>query len=233
MGSRHTIMAPMDMPPPLEDCSEQVGVARKRREAREQEEERQKEWQRMQAASQQQPTPPTHEAEDAPGPGEAILKGGKVAREAKEAKERDSNETRAKGTCGCKKGFFAAAKPKKKATKKPSDEIEVLRPKEKPKPKGYIEGFEMPSIDVTASQVSSVLDMKDVPADQWMSPELLQAIAQEPELLMGFQDPEIQNLMAEVAKDPKAIEKHAGNKKLMKFYEKYIKLASAHFSKPK
>ena len=63
-----------------------------------------------------------------------------------------------------------------------------------------------------------------------MSPELLQAITREPELLMGFQDPEIQKLMEEVAKDPKAIEKHAGNKKLMKFYEKYIKLAAAHFA---
>jgi hypothetical protein len=64
-----------------------------------------------------------------------------------------------------------------------------------------------------------------------MSPELLQAIAKEPDLLMGFQDPEIQRVMAEVGADPKAIEKHAGNKKLMKFYEKYIKLASAHFAK--
>ena len=65
-----------------------------------------------------------------------------------------------------------------------------------------------------------------------MSPELLQAIAKEPELLMGFQDPEIQRVMAEVGQDPTAIEKHAGNKKLMRFYEKYIKLASAHFTKP-
>merc|ERR1711907_352303 len=164
--------------------------------------------------------------------GSAVLEGGQVAREKKKQKDKEAAETRAKGTCGFKKGFFDAPKPKKKPAPK-TDEIEVLRPKEKPKPKGYIEGFEMPSIDVSASQVASVLDMKDVPADQWMSPELLQAIAQEPELLMGFQDPEIQNLMAEVAKDPKAIEKHAGNKKLMKFYEKYIKLASAHFSKPK
>merc|ERR1711998_327341 len=84
--------------------------------AREQEEERQREWQRMQAASQQRPAPPS-ESEDVPGPGDAVLKGGKVAREVKEAKERDANETRAKGTCGFKKGFFDAPKPKK-ATKK-------------------------------------------------------------------------------------------------------------------
>merc|ERR1711924_535422 len=107
---------------------------------------------------------------------------------------------------------MGAPKPKKKVTKK-EGEIEVLRPKEKPKPKGYIDGFEMPSIDVSASQVSSVLEMKDVPAEQWMSPELLQAIVREPDLLMAFQDPEIQ--------------------KLMNVYERYIKLASAHFTKPK
>ena len=37
----------------------------------------------------------------------------------------------------------------------------------------------------------------------------------------------------EVGQDPTAIEKYADNKRLMKFYEKYIKLASAHFAKPK
>merc|ERR1719313_1115401 len=143
----------------------------------------------------------------------------------------EASESREKGTCGFKKGFFDSAPKKKKKAPKKENEIEVLRPKEKPKPKGYIEGFEMPTIDVSASQVQNVMNMKDVPTDQWMSPELLQAIASDPELLMGFQDPEIQKVMAEVGSDPTAIEKHRNNKKLMKFYEKYIKLASAMFTK--
>ena len=80
---------------------------------------------------------------------------------------------RAESTCGFKKGFFDAPK-KKKAPKKKGDEIEVLRPTEKPKPKGYIDGFQLPEMDVTASQVNSVLDQKDKPTGEWMSPELLQ-----------------------------------------------------------
>ena len=86
-------------------------------------------------------------------------------------------------------------------------------------------------MDVSASQVNSVLDQAGKPTGEWMSPELLQAIAREPDLLMGFQDPEIQRIMAEVGADPTAIEKYSDNKRLMKFYEKYIKLASAHFAK--
>ena len=43
----------------------------------------------------------------------------------------------------------------------------VLRPKEKPKPKGYIEEVaEAPTIDVTANQINNVLEMKDKPAER-------------------------------------------------------------------
>merc|ERR1711959_771916 len=220
----------MSGPPPLEDCSEQLMGNRRRREAAEEEEARQKEWHAMQATSLAATSNDTGSNAGTGDEGSAILKGGQVARDLKAAKEREADASREKGTCGFKKGFFNNEKKKKKAVKK-EDAIEVLRPKEKAKPKGYIEGFEMPQIDVSATQVQNVMNMKDVPTDQWMSPELLQAIASDPELLMGFQDPEIQKVMAEVGADPTAIEKHRDNKKLMKFYEKYIKLASAMFSK--
>merc|ERR1712164_93860 len=223
----------MSGPPPLEDCSEQLMGSRRRREAAEAEEARQKEWHAMQAVSLAATSSDAVSSAGTGDEGAAILRGGQVARDLKAAKEREAEASRQKGTCGFKKGFFNnEPKKKKKAVKKETgDEIEVLRPKEKPKPKGYIEGFEMPQIDVSATQVQNVMNMKDVPSDQWMSPELLQAIASDPELLMGFQDPEIQKVMAEVGSDPTAIEKHRNNKKLMKFYEKYIKLASAMFSK--
>merc|ERR1711998_307490 len=221
MGEHHD-MAPMDGgPPPLEDCSEQLSGARLREEVRAAEEQRQREWEAMQRRTEEH-TQQREEKEDptVSSPAEAILKGGRVAREMKAKKEADAAESRAKGTCGFKKGFFEAPKPKKKAAAR-NNEIEVLRPKEKPKPKGHIEGFEIPpaAIDVTASQVNSVLEMKDKPTEEWMSPELLQAIIQEPDLIRGFQDPEIQSLMAEISKDPAVVEKHRGNKKLMKFYE--------------
>merc|ERR1712159_946163 len=216
----------MDGPPPLEDCSDQLKGVRERRKVLEDEEARQKKWHAMQTASRK----PTSEVAGVSDAGAAVLNGGKVAKEAKARKEAEAAMSREKGTCGFKKGFFDAV-PKKKKTHKKDDEMIVLRPTEKPKPKGHIEGFEMPTIDVTASQVSSVLDMKDKPTDQWMSPELLQAIACDPELLSAFQDPEMQTMMAEIGKDPKAVEKYQNNKRLMRFYEKYIKLASAHFSK--
>merc|ERR1711934_964449 len=215
----------MSGPPTLEDCSAQLSGARERRKAKEDEEERQKKWHAMQTASAK-----PHADVGTSEAGAAILNGGKVAREVKARKEVEAAESREKGTCGFKKGFFDAA-PKKAPKKKKEEEMIVLRPKEKPKPKGHIEGFEMPSIDVTASQVNSVLDMKDKPTDQWMSPELLQAIASDPELLKGFQDPEMQKMMEEIGKDPKAVEKYQDNKRLMKFYERYIKLASSCFSK--
>merc|ERR1712070_137147 len=227
-------MAPMvddDGPPPLEDCSDQLSGARARREAKEADERRHKEWTAMQEASASAGS--QSRGDSASGEAAAaVLRGGRIAKEAKAAKEQEAEETRATSTCGFKKGFFDAPKPKAKKKASKGGEIEVLRPKEKPKPKGYIEEVaEAPTIDVTANQISNVLEMKDKPAEQWMSPQLMQSIMSDRELLMGFQDPEIQKLMDEISKDPTAIEKHRSNKKLMKFYERYIKFASSQFSK--
>ena len=37
-------------------------------------------------------------------------------------------------------------------------------------------------------------------SSEWMTPELMQAIVNDHELLMGFQDPEIQKLMDQISK---------------------------------
>merc|ERR1711959_564827 len=141
------------------------------------------------------------------------------------------------GTCGLKKGFLSAAPKKKKSAKSNSsdDDMEVLRPKGKPQPKGKIEGFEIPqhAIDVSSSQVSDVLQMGQKSPDEWMTPELLQAIMKEPDLIVAMQDPKMQAVIAEVGADPTAIEKYKHDKKLMKFYETYIRLASIFFQKSK
>jgi len=149
------------------------------------------------------------------------------------ARAAEGDEIRASGTCGLKKGFLDAAPKKKKNASGSSDDIEVIRPKEKPKPKGKIDGFEIPqhSIDVTGSQVGDVLQMGQKSPDEWMTPELLEAIMREPDLLVAMQDPKMQQMIAEVGANPSAMEKYKSDKKLMKFYQTYIRLASSFFQK--
>jgi len=67
------------------------------------------------------------------------------------ARAAEGDEIRASGTCGLKKGFLDAAPKKKKNASGSSDDIEVIRPKEKPKPKGKIDGFEIPQHSIGAS----------------------------------------------------------------------------------
>jgi len=85
--------------------------------------------------------------------------------------------------------------------------------------------------DVTGSQVGDVLQMGQKSPDEWMTPELLEAIMREPDLLVAMQDPKMQQMIAEVGANPSAMEKYKSDKKLMKFYQTYIRLASSFFQK--
>eukprot|EP00656_Telonema_subtile_P028086 TRINITY_DN3034_c0_g1_i5.p3 TRINITY_DN3034_c0_g1~~TRINITY_DN3034_c0_g1_i5.p3 ORF type:complete len:106 (-),score=22.81 TRINITY_DN3034_c0_g1_i5:184-501(-) len=55
--------------------------------------------------------------------------------------------------------------------------------------------------------------------DEWMTPEFLQALMREPDLLVAMQDPKMQQMIAEVGADPNAMNKYKDDKKLMKFYQ--------------
>merc|ERR1711988_1584855 len=208
-------------PPPLEDMSESLVAVQKRREQKQTEHDRHMAYVKMMKAAHEQPA--------------GTAEGSKLLSCARETKERaeESVEIRANGTCGMKKGFLDAA-PKKRSAKNRTakeDDIEVIRPKEKPKPKGHIEGFEMPTVDVTANQIGDVLEMGQASTNEWMTPELLQAFVREPDLLVAMQDPKMQAMIAEVGKDPTAIEKYKDDKRLFKFYQTYIRLASSFFQK--
>eukprot|EP00658_Telonema_sp_P-2_P015971 TRINITY_DN1617_c0_g1_i5.p1 TRINITY_DN1617_c0_g1~~TRINITY_DN1617_c0_g1_i5.p1 ORF type:complete len:165 (+),score=40.95 TRINITY_DN1617_c0_g1_i5:221-715(+) len=139
----------MSGPPPLEDMSESVVAMRTARHQRQQEHDRHVAYVKMMKAAHEKPEP------------QGTAEGAKLLSRAAETKQRavEAEEIRAKGTCGMKKGFFDAPRKPKKAATAEDDEMEVIRPREKPKPKGKIDGFEMPSIDVSGSQVSDVLDM--------------------------------------------------------------------------
>jgi hypothetical protein len=50
------------------------------------------------------------------------------------------------------------------------------------------------------------------------TPETLGRIESDPVLAEGFEDPEIMAVVAEVARDPDAFERHKGNAKIMRFY---------------
>eukprot|EP00656_Telonema_subtile_P028085 TRINITY_DN3034_c0_g1_i4.p1 TRINITY_DN3034_c0_g1~~TRINITY_DN3034_c0_g1_i4.p1 ORF type:complete len:175 (-),score=18.18 TRINITY_DN3034_c0_g1_i4:431-955(-) len=136
----------MSGPPPLEDMSDSLSAVKSQREQRQMESDRHRAYVNMMKSA--------HEKVEPKGTNE----GAKLLTCAGETRARaqESVDIRANGTCGMKKGFFDAPK---KTKSKDREEMEVIRPKEKPKPKGKIDGFEMPKIDVSANQVNDVLDM--------------------------------------------------------------------------
>ena len=49
--------------------------------------------------------------------------------------------------------------------------------------------------------------------------EMMADVMQKPELISGFDDPEVMKAVGEIAKDPSAVKKYANNAKVRKFYE--------------
>lgn len=50
------------------------------------------------------------------------------------------------------------------------------------------------------------------------TPDMINTLTQNPELLSGFDDPEVMAAVNEVAQNPQAMKKYAGNPKVVKFY---------------
>ena len=119
-----------------------------------------------------------------------------------------------------KKGFFDA-KPKAKSRKPKQEEvieeIPVLHAKKTSGNAKHIPEF----FHLDPSEEEKKLnEMKDgllsalKPTEDMMSD-----VMQKPELLNGFDDPEVMAAVGEIAKDPSAMKKYANNPKVRKFYE--------------
>ena len=122
-----------------------------------------------------------------------------------------------------KKGFFDAKpkaksrKPKQESSQEEIEEIPVLHAKKSSGNGKHIPEF----FHLDPSEEEKKLnEMKDgllsalKPTEDMMSD-----VMQKPELLNGFDDPEVMAAVGEIAKDPMAMKKYANNPKVRKFYE--------------
>lgn len=123
------------------------------------------------------------------------------------------------GSPALKKGFFDT---KPKARRKPSpipkesagEEMPVLRARTGEK---SIPDFLRLDPSEEQKKLNEVKDglFKALKPTQ----ETLASVMQDPVLLAGFDDPEVMAAVNEIAKDPGAMRKYAGNPKVRKFYE--------------
>jgi hypothetical protein len=63
------------------------------------------------------------------------------------------------------------------------------------------------------------------------TPDLLKDVVANKEVATGLEDPEIMAAVAEIAKDPSAMKKHANNRKIIKFYSEMGKLMGNRLEK--
>eukprot|EP00192_Tetraselmis_astigmatica_P019436 CAMPEP_0117651850 /NCGR_PEP_ID=MMETSP0804-20121206/2312_1 /TAXON_ID=1074897 /ORGANISM="Tetraselmis astigmatica, Strain CCMP880" /LENGTH=210 /DNA_ID=CAMNT_0005457855 /DNA_START=163 /DNA_END=795 /DNA_ORIENTATION=+ len=119
-----------------------------------------------------------------------------------------------------KKGFFDAQptpKARKAKTHTDKEEVTVLKGKQ-----GGLSGPRIPEffrLDPSEEE-NKLNEMKDGLVKALKPTEgTMKDVMANPDLLAGFDDPEVMAAVNEVAKDPSAMKKHTANPKVRKFYE--------------
>mmetsp|Transcript_26167 Transcript_26167/g.46539 ORF Transcript_26167/g.46539 Transcript_26167/m.46539 type:complete len:206 (-) Transcript_26167:83-700(-) len=116
-----------------------------------------------------------------------------------------------------KRGFFDSPKPKARPRKKEvEEEMPVLRGSNAGPSGKQIPDF-MRVDQSEAEQQMSQLKEGLVSALK-PSEDMVQGIMKQPELLSGFDDPEVMAAVEEIAKNPQAIKKYQHNAKVQQFY---------------
>ena len=63
------------------------------------------------------------------------------------------------------------------------------------------------------------------------TPDMMQGVLKNPDLMKGFDDPEVMAAVSEIAADPSKMAKHKGNAKVMAFYQSMAGAMAARFDK--
>jgi hypothetical protein len=119
---------------------------------------------------------------------------------------------------GMKKGFFNQSKPSKKPVKK--EELVTIKPtKAKENP-------------LVLKEVQEVMQYTNQHTEEWLTPELIQRLAQHPFLAAGMTNPRLMSAVTELQKDPSlAATKYKYDQEVQIFFNEFSKVMADHFGR--